>query len=262
MTYPSTPIHNQRSYTAEELEQETGFDRRTIAYYVQEDLLSRVGRRGRRTRYPALVRDRLLFIQQVREAEELGEIEPLTLQDLRGLFEKLPQRIVNRVASRVLPARLAVEALDKKTEAPARSLTAAARRAAREHAWRAMESAAEQEATMEAPVERMAEPSDFDDDLKFAPERYLNDDDEETLKMTMVAGAPRRISPEDYALELIELLKRLDGRIPRNQARPVETWSRVRITPDIELAVRGLNEDEKSRLELVAESLRRLLRHR
>ena len=42
----------QPSYTARELEEETGFDRRTIAYYVQEGLLPRVGRRGPRTRYP------------------------------------------------------------------------------------------------------------------------------------------------------------------------------------------------------------------
>ena len=39
-----------RSFTAEELERETGFDRRTIAYYVQEGLIPRVGRRGPRTR--------------------------------------------------------------------------------------------------------------------------------------------------------------------------------------------------------------------
>ena len=47
------------SYTAAELQRETGFDRRTIAYYVHEGLLPKVGRRGSRTRYPKLVRDRL-----------------------------------------------------------------------------------------------------------------------------------------------------------------------------------------------------------
>ena len=62
------------SYTAKELERETGVDRRTIAYYVQEGLLPKVGRRGRRTRYPGLFRDRLLFIRRVREAEEAGEV--------------------------------------------------------------------------------------------------------------------------------------------------------------------------------------------
>ncbi len=261
MTYPDSAIHNQRSYTAEELEQETGFDRRTIAYYVQEDLLPRVGRRGRRTRYPALVRDRLLFIQQVREAEELGEIEPLTLQNLRDLFGKLPQRIINRVANRVLPARLAVEALDKKAEAPTRSVTVAARRAAREQAWRAMESVADHEATTQAPVEWMAEPADSDDDCEFASELDM-EYAEETMQLATEAPQRKRADEHDHGSELIELLRRLDGRTPPNQVRPVETWSRVRITPDIELAVRGLNEDEKSRLELAAESLRRSLGHR
>ena len=125
-----------------------------------------------------------------------------------------------------------------------------------------MESAADQEAAMEAPVARMTDPSDSDDDPELEPGDHLNEDDEEALRMAMAVGAPQRRLPEDYALELIELLRRLDGRVPLDQARPVETWSRVRITPDIELAVRGLNEDEKSRLELVAESFRRILRLR
>ena len=42
-------------YTAAELQRETGFDRRTIAYYVHEGLLPKVGRRGSRTpRLPTL----------------------------------------------------------------------------------------------------------------------------------------------------------------------------------------------------------------
>ena len=71
------------SYTAAELQRETGFDRRTIAYYVHEGLLPKVGRRGSRTRYPKLIRDRLLFIRAVREAEQRGTVAPVSLRDLR-----------------------------------------------------------------------------------------------------------------------------------------------------------------------------------
>lgn len=87
------------SYTTSELERDTGFGRRTIAYYVQEGLLPRVGRRGPRTRYPELVRDRLLFIRRVREAEAESEIRPVPLRDLRELFKALPPELVASVAA-------------------------------------------------------------------------------------------------------------------------------------------------------------------
>jgi len=86
------------SYTARELERETGVDRRTIAYYVQEGLLPKVGRRGRRTRYPKLFRDRLLFIQRVRDAEEEGEVSAVSLSDIRKVFERVPPALIAGVA--------------------------------------------------------------------------------------------------------------------------------------------------------------------
>ncbi len=91
------------SYTARELERDTGFGRRTIAYYVQEGLLPRVGRRGPRTRYPELVRDRLLFIRRVREAEAEGEIAPVPLSDLRKLFLHAPPQLIASVAAGETP---------------------------------------------------------------------------------------------------------------------------------------------------------------
>lgn len=86
------------SYTARELERETGVDRRTIAYYVQEGLLPKVGRRGRRTRYPKLFRDRLLFIQRVRDAEEEGDVSAVSLSDIRKVFERVPPALIAGVA--------------------------------------------------------------------------------------------------------------------------------------------------------------------
>ncbi len=85
------------SYTAKELERESGFDRRTIAYYVQEGLLPKVGRRGPRTRYPKLFLDRLRFIRRVRMAEETGVISPVTLSDIRDLFVRIPPALIARV---------------------------------------------------------------------------------------------------------------------------------------------------------------------
>ena len=91
------------SYTAAELQRETGFDRRTIAYYVHEGLLPKVGRRGSRTRYPKLVRDRLLFIRQIREAEQRGIVAPVSLRDLRKIFEHTPPELISGVADGRIP---------------------------------------------------------------------------------------------------------------------------------------------------------------
>lgn len=95
-----------RSYTAEELERETKFDRRTIAYYVQEGLLPKVGRRGPRTRYPKLTRDRLLFIGRVREMEAAGELPPVSLSNMREIFNRVPQEEISRVADGQDPLRI------------------------------------------------------------------------------------------------------------------------------------------------------------
>lgn len=89
---------DRRGFATSELVEATGFNRRTIAYYVQEGLLPRVGRHGPRTRYPRFVRDRLLFIRRVREAEEAGELAPVSLAELRTAFARLPRRVVAAVA--------------------------------------------------------------------------------------------------------------------------------------------------------------------
>ena len=95
-----------RSYTAEELERETKVDRRTIAYYVQEGLLPKVGRRGPRTRYPKLTRDRLLFIGRVREMEEAGELPPISLSNMREIFNSVPPGEIAQVADGQAPLRI------------------------------------------------------------------------------------------------------------------------------------------------------------
>ncbi len=76
----------QRTYSLDELLEVTGFDRRTVAYYVQQDLLPRVGRRGPRTRYPQNFVDRLLYIKRVRELQDTGVMPGVTLAEIRDAF--------------------------------------------------------------------------------------------------------------------------------------------------------------------------------
>ena len=74
-----------QSYTLSELETESGFDKRTIAYYISEGLLPKVGRRGPRTRYSQEFLERLMFIRRVRDLQALShDATRATAAELRG----------------------------------------------------------------------------------------------------------------------------------------------------------------------------------
>ena len=45
-----------------------------------------------------MVRDRLLFIRRVREAEEAGEVSAVSLSDMRMVFERVPPALIAKVA--------------------------------------------------------------------------------------------------------------------------------------------------------------------
>lgn len=88
-----------RTFTLDEIEQRTGFDKRTIAYYVQQGLLPKVGRRGPKTRYPQLFMDRLQFVNMIRKKQDLGELGSLTLSDIRDILNQVsPETIAGVVA--------------------------------------------------------------------------------------------------------------------------------------------------------------------
>jgi hypothetical protein len=221
------------SYTARELERESGIDRRTIAYYVQEGLLPRVGRRGRRTRYPQLFLDRLLFIQRVRQAEEEGAVPPVSLDELREVFERIAPEVIARVAAEEIAVtpelvsqpttafRIPEMEVDSMmpddlvmgTPEPRSFLRARAR------------------------LDRMESPSDEMPSLRDASPRY-------------------HASP---SLEMmLTELEEIGRRQSECEDGPVEVWSRVRISPNIELSVRGLTEEQQPLLSMVQRVMRRM----
>ena len=77
-----------KTYTLSELEARSGFDKRTIAYYVQESLLPKVGRRGPRTRYSEEFLDRLMFIRRVRDLQDTGKLRAVTLSETREVIDR------------------------------------------------------------------------------------------------------------------------------------------------------------------------------
>jgi DNA-binding transcriptional MerR regulator len=86
-------------YTLKELEELTGFDGRTIYFYVQEGLVPKLGRRGRTSQYPQVFLDRLLFIKKLKALQDSGEISPITLRDIRRVMHNIPPDTVARVAA-------------------------------------------------------------------------------------------------------------------------------------------------------------------
>lgn len=92
-----------RSYSITELSAATGFDRRTIVYYIQSGLLPKVGRRGPHTRYPADCLTRLQFIRGVRRLQADGQLLTATLAEIRRALAATDAAALQALLERQLP---------------------------------------------------------------------------------------------------------------------------------------------------------------
>lgn len=237
------------SYTARELEEETGFDRRTIAYYVQEGLLPRVGRRGPRTRYPGLVRDRLLFIRRVREAEEAGEVSAVSLSDMRVVFERVSPGLIARVADgEIAVTPELVERASTAFRLPEMRRAVMARRVM------AREGRAE-EPRLHAPVASPPPPdAPVHEESVPAPMDIIRD---------AVTGGPVEWAEteEDMGDVLRELRDRARERVAHSRSS-MDIWTRIEITPEIEVSVRGITDEDRGLVERVRRAIWRLVGER
>ncbi len=256
------------SYTAAELQRETGFDRRTIAYYVHEGLLPKVGRRGSRTRYPKLIRDRLLFVRAVREAEQRGTVAPVSLRDLREIFKQAPPALISAVAD----GRTSVTPEVVTGISPSfRSL--ARRRAAIEDRWGPVrEDRDRAESPRRLADSNFHEPGQDGSALPEAPyHRDSHPEDEGNRRATdgdPSAAAYRQTGVGDSELshqsELGELLAALQE-VAQGRGNPspaMDRWLQVEVSPDITLSVRGVTDEAAPLLERAVHCLRRLMRGR
>ena len=255
------------SYTAGELERATGFDRRTIAYYVQEGLLPKVGRRGSRTRYPKLVRDRLLFIRRVREAEQAGEVPPVSLSDVREIFETVPPELISSVADKQTSVTQdIVSPKSTRVHPPAQRRTALQERfAAMREASIAFESAPAMHASAPSgpreseDEELLGARSSLSTDA--ASERDPQDVGErmEGVSYSMALAADHDLSEESALGDSLAALQEIAHRRRIHSRRSIDTWLRMEISPDIALAVRGVTHEDAHLLEIAGQSLRRLI---
>lgn len=271
------------SYTAQELERETGVDRRTIAYYVQEGLLPKVGRRGRRTRYPKLFRDRLLFVRRVRDAEAEGEVSPVSLKDIRKVFERVPPALIAGVAD----GRIAVTP-ELVSEPSTAFRTPGMRRAVLRDRWvgeerpmspvrsppppRAPRYSPGAPAEEEDPGEVLAEPTEANMVVREEPRSYVQREvDVPPVYSRMPERTDLSAPPPDYedeselADELADALADLHEAARRRAEEMPEsrnTWTRIEISPDIVLSVRGASGEDDYLVERVRMAMLELLARR
>ncbi len=106
-----------KSYSIDELEELTGFDRRTVSYYISEGLLPKVGRRGPKTRYGQEFVDRLKFIERVKELQDAGKLPSVKLEDIARLLNRLEEdEMVTSIKSQKSLQELFARALDELQE--------------------------------------------------------------------------------------------------------------------------------------------------
>lgn len=277
-----------RTYAINEIEEQTGFDRRTIAYYVQQGLLPKVGRRGPKTRYSQLFFDRLQFIRLIRDLQDQGAVGSMTLSDFRDLFQSVPEETIAEVVGGREPPDVATRGAGQ--DEPATALSSDHRLAIvrkiedlRQNV--VDEPAAPQLESRGIPMDPAQQPAPIAENketfaerayvaLSNAPqaaeERETPSGEYHRLTLEAIERAPDAPTPVRHAApsppiedQLREALVRLTGvvkRQPRAYLRTTETWTRARVTGEIDLSARGLEERHLQLLEDVARILRNLIR--
>ena len=230
-----------QGYTAAELERETGFDRRTIAFYVQEGVLPKVGRRGARSRYPKRVRDRLLFIRRVREAERAGTVEPVSLSDIRMVFDNAPSELISSVADGRVPVTPKIVASPSTGARPRRL---ARRREALADRWAT---------PVPDPVMGLAA-------LAAPPEEHrIPRRGDVAYSEAGIEGAG---TSEEAALgDSLSALQEI-GRRGEGAGEAIHRWLEVEVSPGVRLSVRGAPDEAAPLLARVGASLGRLMGRR
>jgi DNA-binding transcriptional MerR regulator len=279
---------DDKTYSIDEIEEQSGFDRRTIAYYVQQGLLPKVGRRGPRTRYSQLFLNRLQFIKKIRGLQDQGAMGTMTLADFRDLFRSVPEETI----AGVIEGREPVPTIGQESgfEAPAMASPLERRRLiarkienlrstavdeglAAPLASQGMPMDPAQEASAEAEVEEtFAERSykALPDEPVEAAARETPSGEHHRLTLDALEREPdapvpdRMIAPppatEDELRDALARLNAVVRRQPRAYLRTTETWTRARVTEELSLSARGLDDRHLPLLERVAQILRRLMR--
>lgn len=241
-----------RHYTLTELMESTGFERRTIVYYIASGLLPKVGRQGPHTRYPHDHLTRLLFIKGVRALQADGLLLTATLAELRRALATQSPASFQALVEQGFPLA-AVTALLTDGSSP------------------------QPQARPEPMVLSEARPEVG----PFGARRSYGLADAAIRQRVGGALTGNPDSPPPLAppspptetgpaanpeVELGQLLRELELRPSQNGRRSApgapEQWTEIPITGRVYLSVRGLAEDDGPLAEAVARLLKRALRTR
>ncbi len=271
-----------RSHSLAELVAATGFDRRTIVYYIQSGLLPKVGRRGPHTRYPADCMQRLLFIQGVKTLQAEGKLLTATLAEIRRALGALDSAGIGDLLSRGLPVDaltvLFAELPEPVQAAPVAPSTpefpAAAAPSTTVEPSRAPAGERRSYGLADAGIRKRFSGERPPAPAPTPPEAHH---DETHPGLPVLAAPPIMATMTPAALgtgveaaaadpELGELLRELEVRPTLNARRSPpgapEQWTEIPITSRVYLSVRGLAEDDVPLAEAVARLLKRALRAR
>lgn len=247
-----------RSYSITELSAATGFDRRTIVYYIQSGLLPKVGRRGPHTRYPAECLARLQFIRGVRRLQGEGQLLTATLAEIRHALATAAESRLRDLLDRDLPvdevkALLTEQAPEDK---PPPSITAPAA-APPAPPVRSLFHATTPSAGVRGPAGENRSYGLADAGIRKRAS---------TEAAAPAPATPALATPADDAGDLGQLLRDLELRPAMNAIRNApgapEQWTEIPITTRVYLSVRGLSSEDAPLAEAVARCLKRALRIR
>ena len=241
-----------RSHSLAQLVEATGFDRRTIVYYIQAGLVPRVGRRGPHTRYPEECLQRLQFIKGVKELQSSGRLLTATLAEIRRVLDGQDATVIRSLLNRGLPESEvetlfgnAASALPPPTPSPVPG---------DRRSYGLADAGIRQRFGLERPAPAPAP----------QPQPAAAPAGDEAAALSAISAIGPALVPGDA--ELGALLRELEIRPTRNAQRSPpgspELWTEIPITGRVYLSVRGLAAEDTPVAEAVARHLKRALRAR
>jgi len=222
-----------RKYTLKELESRTGFGSRSIRNYIDKGLLPGAYSRGRYASYGQEHLDRLLFLRKLKN---------------RG---KLPLDEVRRLLLQLSPHRIKAIAHGKEDIATIAS----------KPLWDApgeRYSSPDLSAPMAIPMRSLAAGEHTEKDHSSPPQ---DDSALDYIRRLRSPGNPAEPGRSDSRLrQAASQLQRITpGHHPPTRRAKGEWWAAIEVTPDIELRARGLDGDDLTALESIADAFRALL---
>lgn len=269
-------MSSARTYSISELEKLSGFNRRTITYYLQQGLIPRAGRRGPKTRYPEIVLLRLRFIRGMQELQDQGRCGTVTLKEIGILLDQLePQRMAVLVErgvpiEQIAPLLAATGAADDSGNPPAGIdtppvMATSAAGALATPGVRGPSGARRSYGLADAGIRQRLETEDTRPVLQQETART----DGGQTSASQPANDTATVLPQPDAasdqrlgalLRELELRPAMSGR--RLPPGASEQWTQIPITSRVYLSVRGLPAKDTPLADAAARELKRILRSR